>query len=122
VLRLHHPQQALEPRILFGAFADGRMVGYIAGHFSTRHGVEGELQSLYVRASHQRQQIGTELLKRLASWFAAHGRRTICVGVEPANPYWRFYEKHGARYINKHWLVWDDIGAVADESYRDARS
>jgi len=98
------------------------MVGYIAGHFSTRHGVEGELQSLYVRASHQRQQIGTELLKRLASWFAAHGRRTICVGVEPANPYWRFYEKHGARYINKHWLVWDDIGAVADESYRDARS
>jgi len=78
--------------------------------------------SRYTFASHQRQQIGTELLKRLASWFAAHGRRTICVGVEPANPYWRFYEKHGARYINKHWLVWDDIGAVADESYRDARS
>ncbi len=53
VSRLHHPQQALEPRVLFGAFTDGRMVGYIAGHFSTRHGGEGELRSLCVRASHQ---------------------------------------------------------------------
>jgi GNAT superfamily N-acetyltransferase len=116
VLRLQHPQKALEPRILFGALADGRMVGYIAGHFSTRHGCEGELQSIYVLPKYQRRRIGGELLKRLAGWFAARGQRSICVGVEPTNPYRRFYEKHGARYLDEHWLVWDDISAVADES------
>ncbi len=109
---LQHPRHALKPRILFAAFAGDRMVGYIAGHFSRRHGAEGELQSLYVLSDYQSQGIGTALLARLAGWFIAHGRRSVCVGVDPANPYRRFYEKHAARYLNQHWLVWDDIAAI----------
>ena len=106
---LHHPQGAMEPRVAICAFVEESMVGYIAGHFSRRHGTEGELQSLYVLKEHHRSGIGTLLLLHLADWFVTRHRRAICVGVDPANPYRRFYEKHGARYLNKHWLLWDDI-------------
>ena len=109
---LHHPRQALAPRIAFAAFSGDAMAGYIAGHFSERHGTDGELQSVYVLSEHQRQGIGTALLLDLARWFAGYGRRKVCVGIEPTNPFRRFYEKQGARYINKHWLVWDDITAL----------
>lgn len=94
---LHHPRYALKPRILFAAFVDKLMVGYIAGHFSRRYGAEGELQSIYVLKDHQGQGLGTSLLMRLAAWFAFHDRRSVCVGIDPANPYKRFYEKYGAR-------------------------
>jgi GNAT superfamily N-acetyltransferase len=110
VRRLRHPQHALEPRILFAAMADERMVGYIAGHFSTRHQTQGELQSIYVLPEFQRCGIGGALLDRLAGWFVAHERQAVCVGIDPANPYKKFYEKHGARRINQHWLMWDDVG------------
>jgi len=86
------------------------MVGYIAGHFSTRHNTQGELQSIYVLREFQRCGIGGALLDRLAAWSVGHERQAVCVGIGPANPYKRFYEKHGARCINKHWLMWDDIG------------
>ena len=109
---LHHPREALKPRIAFAALAGERMAGYIAGHFSRRYGTEGELESVYVRKEHQRLGIGTSLLELLANWFSAEGRRSVCVGIDPANPYRKFYEKHGARYLNRHWLVWDDIGIV----------
>jgi len=66
-----------------------------------------------VRKDCQRQGIGRALLGRLANWFAAHDRRKICVGIDLESPYKSFYEKHGAAYINAHWLVWDDIGRVA---------
>lgn len=113
---VHHPQQALSPRIAFGAFAAGPMVGFLAGHFSRRFGAEGELQSIYVLWQYQRQGIGTALLMRLAEWFTAQDRRCVCVGIEPGNPYRRFYQKHGARYLNPHWLQWDDIGAVRESA------
>jgi GNAT superfamily N-acetyltransferase len=112
IRRIRHPQHALEPRILFAGLVEGRLVGYIAGHFSRRYGTEGELQSIYVLKNFQGSGIGTALLERLAGWFVENKRRRVCVGVDPANPYKRFYEKHGARHINEHWLAWDDIGSV----------
>jgi GNAT superfamily N-acetyltransferase len=112
VRRVQHPRHALEPRILFAALADSRLVGYIAGHFSQRYDTQGELQSIYVLKNYQGCGIGTALLERLAGWFVENKRRSVCVGVDPANPYKRFYEKHGARYINEHWLAWGDIGMV----------
>ncbi|MGD0438045.1 MAG: GNAT family N-acetyltransferase [Bryobacteraceae bacterium] len=112
VRRIHHPRHALEPRILFASVADGFLVGYIAGHFSRRHDTEGELQSIYVLKEFQGRGIGTALLTRLAEWFVGNKRRCVCVGINPKNPYKRFYDKHGARAINAHWLVWDDIGSV----------
>lgn len=110
IRRLSHPQHALEPRVVFAAMARDRMVGYIAGHFSARFKAQGELQSMYVRKEFQRCGIGVSLLDQLARWFVAHERRAVCVGIDSANPYKKFYEKHGARYINRHWLIWDDIG------------
>lgn len=112
VRRVRHPQHALESRILFAAVVDGRLVGYVAGHFSQRHGTEGELQSIYVLKEYQGRGIGAALLKRLAEWFVGNKRLSVCVGIDPFNPYKKFYEKHGARYINQHWLAWDDIGSV----------
>jgi GNAT superfamily N-acetyltransferase len=112
VRRIHHPQHALEPRILFAALVDHRLIGYIAGHFSQRHGMEGELQSIYVLKDYHGCGIGTALLERLAGWFVENKRRRVCVGIDPRNPYKKFYEKHGARHINEHWLAWDDIGSV----------
>ena len=113
IRRVQHPQHALEPRALFGAFHDDRLIGYIAGHFSGRHGAQGELESIYILKDFQRRGVGSALLAKLADWFVTNHRRTVCVGIEPANPYKQFYEKRGARYINPHWLVWDDIGALA---------
>jgi len=97
VRRVSHPQCALAPRILFAAFADRRMVGYIAGHFSQRYDTEGELESIYLLKEYQGRRIGTTLLERLARWFVENDRRSVCVGIDPKNPYKRFYEKHSAR-------------------------
>jgi len=112
VRRVRHPQHALEPRILFAALVDSRLVGYIAGHFSQRYDTQGELQSIYVLKNYQGRGIGTALLERLAAWLAENNRRCVCVGIDPKNPYQRFYEKHGAHPINEHWLAWDDIGSI----------
>ena len=72
---------------------NGQMVGFIAGHFSRRYETEGELQSIHVLKDFQGRGIGAELLRRLAVWFVAHQRRKICVGIDPASSYKRFYEK-----------------------------
>src|SRR5207244_472536 len=42
----HHPQLALMPRTGYVALADEVVIGYIAGHLTTRHGCAGELQYL----------------------------------------------------------------------------
>ena len=113
--RIRHPQHAEGPRIVFAATLNGRMIGFIAGHFSRRYETEGELQSIHILKDFQGRGVGAELLKRLAAWFITHQRRKICVGIDPASPYKRFYEKHGARRINPHWLVWEDIACVLEE-------
>ena len=44
--RQHHPQRALFPRVGYVAVANGEVIGYIAGHLTTRHDCEGEIQYL----------------------------------------------------------------------------
>lgn len=44
----HHPQEALAPRVGYVAIVDEAVVGYIAGHRTTRHGCAGELQYFFV--------------------------------------------------------------------------
>lgn len=44
----HHPQQALLPRVGYVALAENQVMGYIAGHLTTRHGCGGEVQYLFV--------------------------------------------------------------------------
>ena len=40
----HHPHQALPPRAGYVALKGEHIVAYIAGHQTTRHGCQGELQ------------------------------------------------------------------------------
>lgn len=106
----HHPQHALARRVALVAEAGDALVGYVAGHRTTRFGCEGELQWLFVLPAHRGGGPASLLLAGLAAWFAREGARRVCVNVEPENARARrFYHRHGARVLDTHWLVWDDI-------------
>ncbi len=111
----HHPQQALPPRVLWMASAGESPIGYTAGHLTRRFGCDGELQWIYVVAEHRRSGVASALLRLLAEWFVEHDARRVCVDVgdDEARP---FYRRHGAVELNRHWMVWEDIGEVAERS------
>lgn len=105
-----NPGHALAPRVIYVAVDDARIVGFIAGHLSTRFGCDGELEWLNVAPDKRRGGIAGGLFRVLATWFADHHARRICVDADPENPGGRaFYRKHGAQDLNPHWLVWPDI-------------
>ena len=107
----HHPQHALLPRVMWIAFHGDSPIGYVAGHLSRRFGCDGELQWIYVVSEHRRARIASHLLRLLAAWFVEQGARRVCVDVgdDSARP---FYRRSGAVELNRHWMVWDDIGCV----------
>lgn len=107
----HHPQQALLPRAGYVALAGDEVIGYIAGHRTTRHGCEGELQYLFVALGHRRRGIATRLLHLLADWFGEQGVRKVCVAVADDSPRETkpFVERLGGALLTKHWYFWDDI-------------
>ncbi|HEX6747781.1 MAG TPA: GNAT family N-acetyltransferase [Longimicrobium sp.] len=111
----HHPQQALPLRVLWMAEAEDAPAGYIAGHLTRRLGCQGELQWIYVVPDYRRAGVGSRLLALLAAWFVEHGARRICVDVgdDAARP---FYRRQGAVELNRHWMVWEDIGVVLGNS------
>lgn len=112
----HHPQQALLPRTGFVALAEGEVIGYIAGHLTTRHGCAGEVQYLYVAPPYRHRGIGTALLHDLAAWFQARHARKVCVALADDSPPEArpFYESAGAAPLRKHWYGWEDIAAARD--------
>ena len=107
----HHPQQALAPRVMWIALDRNVPIGYIAGHLTRRFHCQGELQYLYVLPAHRGGKVAAGLLRQLAGWFVEQGAHRVCVDVgnERAR---RFYTRHGAVELRKHWLVWEDIGIV----------
>ena len=106
---LHHPQQALLPRIGYAAFAGDALVGYIAGHLTRRYGYDGEVQYLYVAPEHRRQGIASALLCLLVGWFQRQGVTRVCVNANPDSPAAvPFYTSQGAVALNRYWYVWDD--------------
>ena len=122
----HHPQQALAARTAFVALDGATVVGYIAGHATTRHGCAGEaagatagagpvgeVQYLYVARSYRRAGVATQLLECLARWFEGQGIRRVCVNADVdsagAVP---FYVAHGASPLNSYWRIWNDIRTV----------
>lgn len=109
----HHPQQALAPRTAFIALSSEEVVGYIAGHATTRYDCEGEVQYLYVAPGARRRGIAAQLLRILAGWFDQRGIRRVCVNADVDSPgATSFYVATRARPLNKHWYVWDDIRVV----------
>jgi GNAT superfamily N-acetyltransferase len=108
---VHHPQQALPPRVMWIAERGDAPIGYVAGHLTRRFGCDGELQWIYVVPEHRRTGVASTLVRLLAEWFVAQHARRVCVDVgdDAARP---FYRRHGAVELNRHWMVWDDIGVV----------
>lgn len=109
----HHPQHALLPRAGFVAEERGRLVGYIAGHQTTRFDCDGEVQYLFVAPDHRQRGVASGLLRALAVWFQARGIARVCVDVDVSSPgAVPFYVHHGAVPINRFWYMWTDIGTV----------
>jgi GNAT superfamily N-acetyltransferase len=110
----HYPQKALRPRACYVAMMDDTLAGFIAGHLTRRYGCDGELQWINVHPEWQRRQVGSGLLREMASWFVDERAVRVCVDVDPGNaPARAFYERHGALELNRHWLVWNDITPVS---------
>jgi ribosomal protein S18 acetylase RimI-like enzyme len=108
-----HPQHALMPRVGYVALEGDSVVGLIAGHLTTRHACDGELEWINVIPEKRGNGIALELLRHLAKWFGEQNARRICVDVDPANmAARRFYMRHGAEELKPHWLVWSDISSV----------
>ena len=104
----HHPQQALQPRILFVALDKDVIIGWIAGHLTRRLECDGELEWIDVIETYRRRGIASELVGVLAKWFIGQQVYKIC--VDPGNEIAReFYRKNGAGKLNEHWMYWEDI-------------
>ena len=71
--------------------------------------MEAEIQSFYVLREHQRKGVGSILLLALVEWLVSASVSRLCVGIAAENPYRSFYVKHGASYLNEHWMYWTDI-------------
>ena len=111
-----HPQKALRSRILFISADAGKVVGFIAGHLTSRLGCDGELEWINVIPEYRKKGISSELLRILAVWFVEKKALKICVDVDPENSTaQKFYRQHGAKNLNEHWLYWEDIGVVLEE-------
>jgi GNAT superfamily N-acetyltransferase len=104
------PKFALPQRVMFVAEEQGQVVGFIAGHCSTRRGCNAELQWLFVLPHWQRRGVGGQLLQPLREWFIAQGSTRVIIDAPPTNPCRAFYLKHGAIPLDEHWLYWEDIG------------
>lgn len=104
------PGKALPRRTVIVGEKNGEVVGFISGHLTERFGCDGELQWINVAAPWRGMGIAPELLRRLAVWFQAQGARKIC--VDPDERSRSFYVRHGAQPLNKHWLVWEDVGVI----------
>ncbi len=110
----HNPQQALAARTAFVALAGNDVVGYIAGHATSRYGCSGEVQYLYVAPHCRRSGVAHHLLGLLAQWFHAAGSHRVCVNADvESRAAVAFYLAEGALPLNTHWYVWEDIEVVS---------
>jgi GNAT superfamily N-acetyltransferase len=80
------PQMAKPERVAFKACTGKRMIGYIAGHLTSRYGKDAEIESFYVLHEHQRVGIGVRLLQRYVEWGQRHQARSLCVGIAAKKP------------------------------------
>lgn len=112
----HHPQHALEKRIVFVAVIADEIVGFIAGHLTQRYNCDGELQWVNVKQQYRGKVVSAGLLRTLAKWFITQNALMVCIDVDPENTIaQKFYRTHGAEILNKHWLYWKDISVVINK-------
>ena len=102
-----HPGDALPQRILYVAIDNHKIIGFIAGHLTTRFHCDGELEWINVQQDYRNKGIASELLRLLVAWFNENNAFKIC--VDPDDTAQKFYAKHGAINLDQHWMVWNDI-------------
>ena len=107
--KTRNPSQSKDPRVIYAALDGTLMVGYTACHHTTKWGVEGELQSMYVLKDYQGQGIGTHLFELVVNWVRGGGIYSMGVNLYSENPYRRFYEKMGGEYLRPSALLWKDL-------------
>jgi GNAT superfamily N-acetyltransferase len=107
----YHPRCSLAERTVIVAEHNDQIVGFIAGHRSTRMGCTGELRWMFVLPNWQRKGIGADLLRPLAKWFTEQESTKVIVDAPPENPFRDFYLKHGAIPLDEYWPLrraeWD---------------
>jgi GNAT superfamily N-acetyltransferase len=109
----HSPQQALAGRAAFVAADGPQIIGFIAGHRTQRYQCDAELEWIDTIAERRRQGVAGALLEVMAWWFVEQNAHRVCVDVDPANSAVRaLYTRYGARQLNSHWMVWEDINIV----------
>ncbi|WP_295793661.1 GNAT family N-acetyltransferase [Mucilaginibacter sp.] len=113
------PASAKQQRVVYKAIIDGKIVGYIAGHLTTRYEKDAEIQSFYILKEYQRKGIGAKLLTEFLGWLQTQRATSLCVGIDSTNPYQAFYLKQDAGYLNPHWMFWDDIEALQRKITQD---
>lgn len=102
------PQTSKPGRIAFKAIIDDTIVGYISGHLTMRYNCDAEIQSFYILKEHQGKGVGKRLFDHFIKWMEQQGAKSLCVGFDSNNPYQSFYIKQGGKYLNEHWIVWDE--------------
>ena len=113
----HSPQQALAPRAAFVALDGTALVGFVAGHGTTRLGCDAELEWINVRQASRGSGIARGLIGQIGAWFVAQGARRVCVNVEPDNDAARrLYQRFGAQPFKTHWMIWEDARAMLVET------
>lgn len=106
-------QHAVPGHAVFVAEVEGKIVGLVAGHRTTRHQCQGELEWIDVVAPYRRRGIAGRMVVTLAGWFAEQQTLRVCIDVKPENSVARgLYAKYGARPLNPYWMFWEDIGVV----------
>ncbi|MGB6869051.1 MAG: GNAT family N-acetyltransferase [Acidobacteriaceae bacterium] len=108
-------QHALPGHAMFVAEAEEAVVGLVEGHRTRRHGCQGELEWINVAQAVQGRGIAGNLLAAMAAWFVEQEALRVCVNVARDNGAARaFYAKYGAADLKPFWMVWEDIGIVAE--------
>ena len=79
----YNPSHSLAERTVLVAAHDEQIIGFAAGHRSTRMGCAGELQWMFLLPSWQRQGVGAQLLQPLRQWFKVHGSTKVIVDAPP---------------------------------------
>ena len=100
-----------QQRIVFGAYDQGRAVGFIVAGKASEHlfdDIDGHIAAIYIAASHHRRGIGRKLISLSAKIWADTGGHSLALGVLAQNTSARaFYETLGARLVKTGSYDWD---------------
>jgi GNAT superfamily N-acetyltransferase len=118
----HSPQQALPARAAFVALHGTQLVGFVAGHRTSRLACDGELQWINVVEERRGHGIAGQLMARIGAWFVEQDAHRVCVNVEAGNTSARrLYGRCGARALNDHWMLWEDSRVMCAPQRQDSR-